>query len=128
MRWIAGSAGNHNEHQKDNHTRRQTMNVIDNGRKRPSLSEQINRLDRTLDGLADGLNEAVADAVKDAGGQAIRDAVQTVLKEVLGNPEVIAKLNGATVPVATFCEPAAPKPTLRDRLARLCSGIRACLN
>src|ERR1043165_4905234 len=123
MRWIAGSAGNHNEHQKDNHTGRQTMNVVDNGRKRPSLSEQINRLDKTLDGLADGLNEAVADAVKDAVGQAIRDAVQTVLKEVLGNPEVIAKLNGATVPVATFCEPAAPKPTLRDRLGEIFSRI-----
>src|SRR6187401_3179123 len=96
-----------------------TMSAPSNGSKRPSLSEQINRLDRTLDGLADGLNEAVADAVKDAVGTAVREAVQTVLKEVLLNPDVIAKLHNAMASSAIAKEPVVHRPTLRERLNRL---------
>jgi hypothetical protein len=76
-----------------------------NGRKRPSLSEQIERLDSILDGLADNLNEAVADAVKSAVAAAVKETVQTVLTEVLTNPAVLAGLQAAQ-PVAPA--PAAP--------------------
>ena len=92
-----------------------------NGRKRPSLSEQINRLDGILDGLSDGLNDAVADAVKAAVGLAVKEAVQTVLKELLTNPAIVAKLHPPGVPLAA--EPlAAPAParkatTLSQRLS-----------
>src|SRR6188474_1561824 len=102
-----------------------TMNTSANDRKRPSLSEQINRLDKTLDGLADGLNEAVADAVKDAVGIAVREAVQAVIKEVLVNPDVIAKLHHAMASSASANEPAKAipsRPTLRERLNRLLAG------
>ena len=53
-----------------------TTNNATNSRRRPTLSDQIDRLDRTLDGLAEALNEAVADAVKSAVGAAVREAVQ----------------------------------------------------
>jgi hypothetical protein len=49
-----------------------------NGRRRPSLADQINRLDNMLDGLSDGLNEAVADAVKIGIGTAVKEALQAV--------------------------------------------------
>jgi hypothetical protein len=61
-----------------------------NGRvSRPSLSQQIERLDGILDGLAEALNESVADAVRDVVGQAVQQAVETTLREVLGNPAVL---------------------------------------
>jgi hypothetical protein len=63
----------------------------ENGRKRASLNEQINRLDNMLDGLSEGLNEAVADAVKTAVGTAVKEAVQAVLTEVLTNPDIRAR-------------------------------------
>ena len=75
-----------------------------NGRKRPSLSEQINRLDSMLDGLSDGLNDAVADAVKAAVGDAVKEAVQTVLKEVLTNPVLLAKLQPPAAVKASAAE------------------------
>src|SRR4051812_27446781 len=57
-----------------------------NGQVRKSLGEQIDRLDRILDGLAEGLNEAVAAAVQEAVGVAVKEAVQAVVAEVLTNP------------------------------------------
>lgn len=88
-----------------------------NGRKRPSLSEQINRLDGMLDGLSEALNDAVADAVKGAVGVAVKEAVQTVLTEVLTNPTILAKLT----PAATTANepppaPMAPIPSSPDEL------------
>jgi hypothetical protein len=70
-----------------------TMNAPSaNGKRRPSLGEQVNRLDNMLDGLSEALNEAVADAVKAGVGSAVKEAVQAVLKEVLTNPEIRARL------------------------------------
>ena len=43
-----------------------------NGRARKTLADQIDRLDRVLDGLAEGLNEAVAMEVQRAVGLAVR--------------------------------------------------------
>jgi hypothetical protein len=105
-----------------------TMNSAANGRKRPSLGEQINRLDDMLDGLSEGLNDAVADAVKGAVGAAVKEAVQDVLTEVLTNPEVLARLRAAAIPVAEPVQaPPVQRPSAWQRLGGLCQGIRTCL-
>jgi hypothetical protein len=96
------------------------MNV--NGRVRPTLSEQIDRLDKVLDGMAEGLNEAVAAAVKAAVGVAVQEAVQAVLTEVLTNPAIRARLAGLATP-ATQPINASPKPRLRDRIGRIWTWI-----
>ena len=82
------------------------MTALLNGQKRPNLNEQINRLDNILDGLAEGLNEAVVTAVSSG----VREATAVVLRELLLNPELLARL----VPVAP-----APQPTFVER----CSGM-----
>ena len=76
-----------------------------NGRRRPSLGEQINRLDSMLDGLSEGLNEAVADAVKAGVGTAAKEAVQAVLMEMLTNPDLRARLFPPALPVAKLADP-----------------------
>jgi hypothetical protein len=94
-----------------------TIDTNANGRKRPNLGEQINRLDSMLDGLSEGLNEAVADAVKAAVGTAVKEAVQTVLTEILTNPEIRARLSPPAAPVATPVAPLAPaRPSVWKRL------------
>ena len=103
------------------------MNPVANGRKRPSLDEQINRLDSMLDGLSEGLNEAVADAVKGAVGAAVKEAVQAVLTEVLSKPEFLARLRAASPPMATVAPVEVKKPTIRQRLAGWLHGARACI-
>jgi hypothetical protein len=61
------------------------MSPITNGRgQRPSLAQQIDRLDGILDNLSEGLQEAVAEAVK----LAVTKAVEAALMEVLTNPEL----------------------------------------
>ncbi len=85
------------------------MNATVNGRARKSLADQIDRLDKVLDGLADGLNDAIASAVQ--------EAVRAVLKEVLVQQELLAKLQAET----TVQKPAAEaKPTLHGRIAGVC--------
>jgi hypothetical protein len=99
------------------------MATTTNGRARPTLATQIDRLDSLLDGLSENLTEAVADAVR----AAVLTAVQTVLTEVLTNPEVLARLRDA-LPPAT---PATPKaalvsgPTMKERLAKVWSWLGA---
>jgi hypothetical protein len=92
-----------------------------NGRKRPSLNEQINRLDSVLDGLSENLNDAVADAVKAAVGTAVKEAVQAVLKEILTNPAILAKFQVPLAPlgdpVKAPAQPTLPTPGLGQRLA-----------
>jgi hypothetical protein len=61
-----------------------TTTMIRNGQGRPSLAQQIDRLDAILDGLAGALNEAVAQAVKEA----VAVAVQAAVAERLANPEL----------------------------------------
>jgi hypothetical protein len=94
-----------------------------NGRKRPTLSEQIQRLDTILDGLADNLNEAVASAVKEAVGIAVQEAIRAVLTEVLANPELLAKLRPEPTPKSqpvAVASPVAPKkPGWLSRLAAM---------
>ena len=92
-----------------------TMNAAVNARRRPTLSEQIDRLDRTLDGLAEGLNEAVADAVKAAVGAAVREAVQATLTEVFTNPDVLAHLREVAAPPPQQATP--PPASVKPRAA-----------
>jgi hypothetical protein len=100
-----------------------------NDRKRPSLDEQINRLDNMLDGLSEGLNEAVAEAVKVGVGTAVKEAVQAVLTEVLTHPEMRARLFPEATPTAKVVgEPAAQLPNSWWQRVRACIGYlrRAC--
>src|SRR5471030_816723 len=54
------------------------MTTMTNGRARKSLADQMDRLDRVLDGLADALDGAVASAM--------REGVRQVLAELLTDP------------------------------------------
>jgi hypothetical protein len=101
-----------------------TARIATNGQARKSLAEQIERLDAMLDGLADGLNDAVAAAVKEVVGVAVQQAVQGVLREVLSNPELLARLSVAAPPVATAV-PA--KTTWKQRWLSVRNALTACL-
>jgi hypothetical protein len=95
--------------------------VLTNTKVRKSLSEQIDRLDKILDGLAQALNGAVADAVTQAVGLAVKEAVQTVLTEVLSNPDFRAQLQGSAVaPIAADADPAfrSTRTSVVDRVAQ----------
>lgn len=93
-----------------------------NGQMRKSLASQIDRLDGVLDGLADNLNEAVAAAVKEAVGLAVQEAIRGVLREILANPALIAKLQGAVLP-AMAAGTTAPKPGLKERVGKVTSWL-----
>jgi hypothetical protein len=54
-----------------------------NGRVRPSLGDQLDRLDGILNGLSDALNESVAAAVSTAVGKAVREAVESATREMV---------------------------------------------
>src|SRR5438046_2718022 len=69
-----------------------------NGRRRPTLGEQIDRLDAILDGLADALNESVADAVRETVGR----AVQAALTELLTDPALPARLQAGAALVLNW--------------------------
>jgi hypothetical protein len=54
-----------------------------NGRAaRPSLGDQLDRLDGILNGLADALNQSVAATVTAAVGKAVREAVEAATREL----------------------------------------------
>jgi hypothetical protein len=104
--------------------------VLTNSKVRKSLSEQIDRLDKLLDGLAEALNGAVADAVTQAVSLAVKETVQTVLTEVLSNPDLRAHLQGSAVaPANTPVAGASPARSIVNwvgatmtRLASWCSA------
>jgi hypothetical protein len=81
--------------------------MMRNGQGRPSLAQQIDRLDAILDGLAGALNEAVAQAVKDA----VTEAVKAAITETLANPELRRRI-----------VPQAEKPSLLRRLLAKARG------
>src|SRR3954454_2405529 len=86
-----------------------------NGRARKSLADQIDRLDRVLDGLAEGLNEAVAAEVQRAVGLAVREAVQAAIREVLTGPDLADRRRPPPIPAAA---PPAPGGRLRSLCGR----------
>jgi hypothetical protein len=75
-----------------------------NGRARPSLGDQLDRLDGILNGLADALHESVTAAVSAAVGKAVREAVETATRET------------ALRPAPSVAETAEPKETPRRKL------------
>src|SRR6516225_2816140 len=95
--------------------------VLTNSKVRKSLSEQIDRLDKILDGLAEALNGAVADAVTQAVGLAVKEAVQTVLTEVLSNPDLRAQFQGSAVAPANT--PVAGPPRARSIMNRVGKAV-----
>jgi hypothetical protein len=54
-----------------------------NGRARPSLGDQLDRLDGILNGLADAPNQSVTAAVSAAVGNAVREAVEAATRELV---------------------------------------------
>ena len=89
-----------------------TLNA--NGRaERKSLANQIDRLDRILDGLADGLNQAVVASVKEAVTEVVSKAVVAAVKEVLTNAELQKRLRPEPV--------SRPSAWLGGRM--LCHGV-----
>jgi hypothetical protein len=67
-----------------------------NGRARPSLGDQLDRLDGILNGLSDALNESVTATVSAAVGQAVREAVTSATLEFAARPA--ARVEGVAEP------------------------------
>jgi hypothetical protein len=98
--------------------------MLTNSQVRKSLSEQIDRLDKILDGLAEALNGAVADAVTQAVGLAVKEAVQTVLTEVLSNPDLRAQLQGSAVaPTNTPVAGLSPARSIMNRVGKTATRL-----
>jgi len=57
-----------------------------NGRARPSLGDQLDRLDGILNGLSDALNDSVTAAVSAVVGKAVREAVESATLEIVARP------------------------------------------
>jgi hypothetical protein len=95
-----------------------------NGRREPrrSLSQELDRLDKMLDGLAEAIPGAVADSVKEAVTTAVAEAFRATLMEVAANPEIIALLRGARA--ATVCneQPAPAKAPLHQQIRKSVSN------
>jgi hypothetical protein len=53
-----------------------------NGRARPSLGDQLDRLDGILNGLSDARDESVTGAVSAAVGKAVREALESAAREL----------------------------------------------
>jgi hypothetical protein len=102
-----------------------TTTTNGNGRTaRKSLADQIDRLDRILDGLSDALNESVAQAVRDVITQAVTEAVQAAVTEVLSSPELLRAALARQEPPVPAPEPTPPAPTLKERVKTAAS--KAC--
>jgi hypothetical protein len=107
---------------------------------RPTLAQQLDRLDAILDGLSEGLNGAVADAVSkaientvhQAVAQAVQEAVQAVLTEVLTNRQFQERLHevargAAAPPLAPADDSHTTKAPLRRAWQATCDAARqAC--
>ena len=97
-----------------------TTNLTNNGRRdsRPSLSQQIDRLNLILDGLAEAIPATVADSVRDSVGVAVAEAVRATFLEIAGNPELMAQLRQAPAPA----EPAKKPQSLTGRIGAFVGG------
>jgi hypothetical protein len=73
-----------------------------NGRAaRPSLGDQLDRLDGILNGLADALNESVTAAVSAAVEKAVREAVESAAREMAARAAPQSEVNtDSGMPVA----------------------------
>src|SRR5262245_12668186 len=95
-----------------------------NGAPRKQLSEQLDRLDGIIDALDEGLKGAVTDAVREAVAVAVQEAVQAVMRELLGNPDVLRAVAAAEPqPATTSQQPAAT--TAQSSQSGILSGMRS---
>ena len=94
-----------------------TLNSRVNGNTpRKSLSNQLDRLDKILDGLDGALTGAITEAVKDAVSSAVGEAVRATLMEVMTNPDILALVRGAQSPASPpSAEPPSSPPAPRPR-------------
>lgn len=90
-----------------------------NGRRdsRPSLGQQIDRLDRILDGLAEAIPATVADSIKQSVAVAVGEAVRATILEIAASPELIAQLRQAPAP-----EPEKKPQTVVGRIGAFVGG------
>jgi len=88
-----------------------------NGRARPSLGDQLDRLDGILNGLSDALNESVTFAVSAAVGKAVRESVESATREV-------AARSALSAAVVTEAEVRPKRQLGRRALARSRSAAR----
>lgn len=101
----------------------ETLNPTPNGRtQRRSLSAELDRFDRMIDGLDQGIKEVITDGVKESVGAAVGEAVRATLLELVTHPNVMGMLGGENmaevVQPATADSPGAPaRPTLLQRFA-----------
>jgi hypothetical protein len=89
---------------------------------RKSLAQEIDRLDRMLEGLSDSLNESVAAAVQDAVRGAVTLAVQAAVQEVLASPAFLDRIRAAAAPAQPA--PARPAPAGPGLFARMATTLK----
>ena len=104
-----------------------TLNPTANGRlPRKNLSDQLDRLDRILDGLDGALAGAITEAVKDAVSTSVAEAVRVTLIEIVTNPDVIALLRGGSLAAFQASREASPKVAARVTVVdRVRQGVSA---
>ena len=104
-----------------------TLNPTANGRMpRKNLSDQLDRLDRILDGLDGALAGAITEAVKDAVSTSVAEAVRVTLIEIVTNPDVIALLRGGSLAAFQASKEASPKVATRVTVVdRIRQGVSA---
>jgi hypothetical protein len=88
-----------------------------NGRTRPSLGDQLDRLDGILNGLADALNQSVTAAVSAAVGKAVREAVEAVTRDLASR----AVPTSAVIP---HPESTGGRPLRRHLIAQWCKSTQ----
>ena len=88
---------------------------------RKQLADQLDRLDGVIDALGEGLTAAVSDACREGA----RAAVREVLMELLANPDLLAAVRPAPVPVATVTSGEPPAPPAPSFWARVTATTRS---
>jgi hypothetical protein len=95
-----------------------------NGRREPrrSLSQELDRLDKMLDGLAEAIPATIADSMKETVSTAVAEAFRATLMEVVANPDIIALLRGARTAAASNEQPAPAKAPLHQQIRKSVSN------
>ena len=79
---------------------------------RKTLASQLDRLDGIINAMADGLPKTIADVLREAVTVAVQETIQTVITELLSQPERLRQLAGlnapAPAPVPAPSEPVVP--------------------
>ena len=96
-----------------------------NGRKesRRSLSQELDRLDKMLDGLAEAIPAVAANSVKEAMTTAVAEAFRATMMEIVANPEIIALLRDAHTARVSNDAPAPVKVPLHQQIRKATSSV-----